>query len=382
VANSIDSANDSGGGFHTPHDYTQHGDSGGPFYYGGRVLGDLFGQALDGNFAHDFYTSVPFRLPWILSTIGYRWAGGQLLYAKAYAGTVSETFPATLSMCEYACEQRSDCAAFDWSSALSCSLLTSVTGVSSSPISISALRYGVVSSRRGDPSGYVRSDGYSSVVHRATNGQVHELYLTSSGWGAGVLDGSGTTVGRPSPYVRSDGTNAVVYRDTSGHIREISLSSAGWSTADLTALTGAPVAAGDPAAYVRADGIDAVVFRSSGNHVIELSLANAWTVADLTALSAAPACPGEPSGYARSDRVSSVVFRCADAHVHEIYRMPGASWATGDVSAIAGAPPAASDPFGYVRHDRTNSVVYVGTEGHVHELFPGGAGGSTAISRR
>ena len=183
----------------------------------------------------------------------------------------------------------------------------------------------------------------------------------------------------PAAYVREDAVNAALYRDGGGDIHELTLTAGGWSSADLSAITGAPAAASDPSAYIRADRMTTVVYRGTDAHIRELSLSNGgWSVGDLSAITGAPDGTGGPSGYRRSDGTSSVVYRSTDNHIRELYLSPGSGWLSGDLSAIAGAPDAASDPLGYVRADRVNTVVYRGTDNHVYELSL--AGGSWIVN--
>src|SRR5215510_1071332 len=67
-----------------------------------------------------------------------------------------------------------------------------------------------------------------------------------------IVAGSAASAGELTGYVRSDGVNSVLHRDSLNHVQEIF--GPPWSHDDLTALTGAPVASGKPAAYVRSDG--------------------------------------------------------------------------------------------------------------------------------
>jgi hypothetical protein len=407
TSNVTDSGDDSGGGFHTQHDFVDEGDSGGPFYFGGRVLGDLFGNDLDGNLNHDFYTSVPHRLAWMLGVIGYRWSGGQTVFGKALTGTVDETFrAATEAVCQYACDQKAlQCRGYDYTpSALRCSTFTAVTGVSASSGVQYAIHFGKPSSRTGDPIAYDRAPypGYDSVVKHAVGGDVHELYFAQGmpQWQVGDLSadahvptstpGNPVMTGRASVYVRSDGINAVLYRTTDGEIRELSLSGGTWTTRDLSGYA-APgfTASGDPAAYIRSDGTSVVVYRSVNfaagtSELIELSAplsgptSQTWNVTHLTNITGAAAPAGDASAHVRSDGLSSVVYRSAAGHVLELFSSDGLTWTGGDPwqnawQNVSGTHVlAAGNPFGFTDGNGSNAIAYRGTDNHVYELYLAG----------
>jgi hypothetical protein len=139
-----------------------------------------------------------------------------------------------------------------------------------------------------------RADGYTSVVYRGSDSQIHELYQhlnSDPDWHVGA-PGSSTSApapnSTPDAYVRHDDTYSIVYTADNGHIIELHLTSA-WHSHDLTASASAPlaIASSRPSAYRRADGVNAVVYRGTNGHVIELynfSGATTWQWGDLTAL--------------------------------------------------------------------------------------------------
>jgi hypothetical protein len=232
----------------------------------------------------------------------------------------------------------------------------------------------------GDIANYVRSDVTNAVVYRSSDGHIRELSLPvgATSWHAGdliSLTGGTASAGNPSGYVRSDAWSTVVYRGTDAHIHELGLApgSTSWQVGDLTALTGAPNASGDPIGFVRNDLVNAVVFQSaSDNHIRELKLAHgsgSWATDDLTALTGATAAAGKARGFVRSDGFTSVVYRGTDNHIHELGLAVGSStWQVGDLSTLTGATAASGDPAPYVRADEWSTVVYLGSDGHIHEL--------------
>ncbi len=121
------SNSDNDGFFHTKHEETDNGDSGGPFYLGSnsRVLGVLYGTWYVFPSMRNRYTSVPEHLLSILqmmSYVGVNAAGNAAPYAMSVAGGVP-TSPAGVAAvvhataereCRYICDQTSGCASFTW----------------------------------------------------------------------------------------------------------------------------------------------------------------------------------------------------------------------------------------------------------------------------
>jgi len=226
----------------------------------------------------------------------------------------------------------------------------------------------------GNPVGYVRPDAVSAVVYRASSGHIRELELKPAGWSdvdlftaPGVSPTPANAAFDPTAGRRSDGSAVVYYADSAGHIHEFALSAAGnWSTSDLSGAPGAAAAAGRPFFYNRADGVSAIVYRSADNHIRELSYyGTSWNGGDLSQISAAPAATGDPMGYVRSDSISAVVYRGTDNHVREI-GLYDTNWIAGDLAPSG--PFANSAPSGYVRTDGVSTVVFFTADNHVHEL--------------
>ena len=384
VDDEIVSSNDGNGRFDTEDDDVDGGDSGGPFYYQNKVVGDLWGFVDFGFDDYNVYTSVPEHLPWILGQIGYRWQGLPVQTSKRYNGSTVDSFKADgEKVCQYACEKSTSCEAYNFAPSNDplglelddCELKTGVTGTSTSSAWRGALRHGGRSGRSNDVVGYKRSDGIDSAVHRATNGRIHELWRTSSGYEWGDIHGSAPLAASDvSAYVRSDGINAVVYRSTTNRIIEIYLSSSGWQWADLSNAGGGEPA-GDPVAYVRPDGINAVVYRGSNGYIYEIALGlGGWDARNLTTSAGLTSSPnaGDPSVLARADGYSSVVYT-AGGQVYELYRLWSGEWSISSPSSLAGAPAAASRPYAYSHRDGITAIVYRSTGNRIIELWLAGS---------
>jgi hypothetical protein len=386
VVDTLDSGNDSNGRFDSTDDDVDPGDSGGPFYVGSKIVGTLWGKWWVPFDHYNIYTSIPRHLNWILTNIGYTWPGQPSQTNTIYAGTAIQSFLGTELECQYACDKTSSCEAYNYLTTVSsCGLYANAGSASTFSGMRSALKHGASSGNSNEVVGYVRSDGYHSVVHTATNGRLHELYLGgASNWTAGDIQGAAPAIAsKLTAYRRADGINAVVYRSTGNRIIELALTGPQWTWADLSAW-GGETPAGNPVAYVRGDGISAVVYRgATTGHIIELRLGSrAWIATDLTAQSgSAVTASSDPSAYVRSDGFNSVVFR-SGSQIWELYQTNGGTsnggtWAWGVPSQLAvGAPAAASRPFGYTHHDGANAVVYRSTGNQIIELFVGGSGWS------
>jgi hypothetical protein len=400
LADWTSSSDDVDGLFHTWYREYNDGDEGGPFYYQGRVLGVLDGDGL-GTGAR--YTSVPRHLDWILSTINYHWSGAPPTF-RQYSGTPLETIANTTErICQYACESRSDCEAYNidvpspTNTSFDCQLVGGVTSSFQSN-GHGALRHaGPKASRSGDVVGYLRGDDWNSVIHKSFTApqHVHELYYqsgTSWNWGdlsaarwindpPGVSTPAPTPSGKFSAYRRADGVNAIVYR-SGGSLIEIALTDTWrWYFLPLRPQT-TPL--GDPAAYVRADGVSAVLYRTSTSHIIELALVGApaaatqgWASDDLNnSAGGAPIADGEPTGFVRSDGYSSVLYR-SGTQVTELYQnVSNHVWNWGQPTGLVtcggvpcAAPPVANKATGFLHPNGMVALVYRATTGHVIELF-------------
>lgn len=372
------SDDDDDGHFDTRDENVNDRDSGGPFYYQGRVLGTLFGTTHTGLSYYNYYTSVPHHLNWILSTIGYKWRGLPAQSNTLYNGTILQSLMVTERVCQYACEKTSSCQAYNFytqapPNTANCNLYGDLTSATTAAGWRSALKHGARTGNSNDVVGFVRNDGVNSVVHTATNGDIHELTLDGRAWSVTTINPSATVASKLSAYRRTEGVDAIVFRSSTNHIIQLLRGSNGWTDeADLTEITDAPLAVGNPMAYVRADGVNAVVYRTAAGHIIELRRGSrGFIMTDLMVASNAPtgvAAASDPVATVRSDGYSSVVFRSTTGYVYELYRAVGGDWRIGVPSFLAGAPTALDRPFGYTQRDGTNAIVYRTSTGAVIKL--------------
>ena len=379
VGDTIDDTEDNSGDFWTTTDNINKGDSGGPFYVDGRILGTLWGTRWDPLAAHyDLYTSIPKHLDWILQTIGYEWQGAPSQANTTYQGTLIQSLAGTERMCQYACDHTQSCQAYN-SNTTSCGLYTNVTGASTQSGWRGALHYGSATGQSNEVVGYRRNDGWNAVLHKATDGSIHELVFGSSlQWFAGTIQPPGfkPIAGKLSAYRRTDGKNAIVYRSTDGSVMEIRLDG-GWKAKQINANL--PTASGDPTAFVRADGVSAVVYRS-GTRIIELRLLSddSFAATDLTAAANVTsfAASSDPSPTVRADGLTSVVYR-SNGSIVELFRRPGETWQAGVPSGLAThidggfpttIPPAVSRPYASTRRDGRLAILYRSNSNNLIEL--------------
>jgi hypothetical protein len=363
---------DSGGYFETENDQTNKGDSGGPFYsnqYGDQqIIGVLWGHNTDD---YDIYTSVPFRLEWILDKINFKWSGAQRQTDTMLSGTTIDIVAGSEQKVQYACEKTPACEGYMYNAAGNGMgwLVDNITGTSNGAGFSSALKYGARSANSGFEVGYVRSDGYNAVV-KLVSGTVVELYKKTGAWQGGTISGSAPrAAGVLSAYKRADGINAVVFRSSTNRIIELALVGGQWMPYDLTNTPGAAAPSGDPVAFVGADGTSAIVYRS-GTQIHELRLGSrGWMATNVSAAAGTSvAAAGNLHAFVRSDGYSSIVYRSGTG-IYELYRAPGGTWASGGISNLASAPPAASRPFGYTHKNGTNAIVYRDTTNRLVEMW-------------
>ncbi len=95
----------------------------------------------------------------------------------------------------------------------------------------------------GNAFGYVRGDMTTAVLLRDTSNRIVEYTLTPAGWSPAYLSNGcfapvNTPSGDPAGYVRSDGVSSVLYQSAAGHVIEMALTSSGWRCTDLTTASG------------------------------------------------------------------------------------------------------------------------------------------------
>ncbi len=108
------SSNPGDGHFLNNNVWTNPGDSGGPFYYGGRVTGVLYGYVFEWLYRNK-YTNIPYHRVWVLDAINYSGPFNKYTNSLASSGSVIETFQAASQReCAYACEWNSSCRAWSY----------------------------------------------------------------------------------------------------------------------------------------------------------------------------------------------------------------------------------------------------------------------------
>ncbi len=227
--------------------------------------------------------------------------------------------------------------------------------------------------------------GTKQVIYGNSHSHIIELFVGLGGrWqsadltaltGAPVLWGS-ALIGYAWPQ---GGTQQVVYVDSNGHIIELFVAVGGpWQMADLTALTDAPLAdRGILTAYAWSSGggTKQVVYVDSNGHIIELFVATGgrWQLADLTALTDAPLSSGSAIvGYDwPNGGTQQVVYVDDNGHIIELFVAVGGRWQLADLTALTGAPQ--QNGSGLTAYawsaGRTKQVAYVADNGHIIELF-------------
>jgi hypothetical protein len=236
----------------------------------------------------------------------------------------------------------------------------------------------------GDPAAYVRADGINAVVYRNSNNHIIELSLVGStpesgavvnGWWMRDLTvelAAPPANSDPTAFVRSDGYSSIVYQ-AGGQIYEMYMGGDHvWSWGSPSGLaSGEPPAhaTAKPSGFVHHDGTNAIVYRADNGKVVELYLTDAWRPRDLTFNSGVTAL-GDPQGYVRADGLySSVVFRDTNKHIRE-----NANGTLYDVTASFGGELAGTDPVPFVRSRGDDAVLYAkpvtlgGTPSRAQEL--------------
>ena len=211
-------------------------------------------------------------------------------------------------------------------------------------VGLPALGDPVTRYRDAGPNAYVfPSNGTRHVAYVTNDGQVHELWLDSSGWHHNPLTssvgGTPAVVARPATYLfASTNTQHIHYAGASdGHVNELWWDNDGWHHRDLTHdVGGTPAAANGALAgyavdlyrtqYVDYVGID--------GHIHELRWYNGtWGHADLNQLSGAtanvalPITPGGISAYFFAPTgTRHVHYYGDDQHIHELTAGGGGWW--------------------------------------------------------
>jgi len=251
----------------------------------------------------------------------------------------------------------------------------------------------------GPPSGYTRSDRTSAIVFRGTDSHIYEVgrLYGDSCWQIGDLNGVGGPVAGMDPmgFVRADGYDSVVYADASGGPFEFYLppgriGSISWSNETLVnppaGWTIPPPASGPPRGYVRSDGSTAVLYQSAGGHIWEISRTpdeapddSTWFAGELTSAQDAPLAVTDPMPYVRADGVNAVLYTDASGNLYEIALPIGSvDWSIERIYTPDATPRAVDGPMGYVRADHRSAVAFHDASGDIWQLLKDASGGWTA----
>jgi hypothetical protein len=195
---------------------------------------------------------------------------------------------------------------------------------------------------QGGPMGYLRHASIPAVVYRSDANQVIELTYYNGGWGDGnlsAISGAPTASSDPVGYARSklhatDYVNSVVYRASNHHIIEIYLAPGGnWGFGDLTKVASAPLATGTPFGYQRHDGIISVVYRGRNDiRIYEIALiSSGWVVFDLMAAAGASQLSASSPKAFTTYNSSSVIYRGQNGRIYEM-RGTSSGWTTREAS--------------------------------------------------
>ena len=230
---------------------------------------------------------------------------------------------------------------------------------------------------QGNPIGYVRSDNKNAVIYRGSDNHLHEFGLAVGGaWEHNDLTSvSGlhsSLAGDPMGYVRTDGLTTVVYRATDGHIHELGLTNGGsppWVDNDLFVASGETVnAAFDPWGYQHDANKNAVVYVGTDGKLHQLLLTIGtnppWTHGTLPATQPA----GTPSGYVRWDGKAAVVYRSVTTPSTIRETLLDGTWIDASLDSVDHPSAGASgSPIGRRATNNMDSVVYLGTDSGVYE---------------
>jgi hypothetical protein len=238
------------------------------------------------------------------------------------------------------------------------------------------------------PWGYLRSDNVNTIMYMSADGHVHEVTQrgTSGPWSDadftahfGLPAASSETI---FAYVRTDGVDSILFRASDGDIIEVySDPQTGWGWGDLTAVVGSPPSLDSPVAYIRSDNKCAVLYTAaSDNHVHEIA-SNvggfpAWVDTDLFLSSGLSLTTRNDAwGYKRSDNINAVVFT-EGGTLYELSTPASGKCSTGHMwcEAILTTDATTSSgyrPSAYVRWDSNNAVVYRSATDTLNELSLG-----------
>ena len=219
-------------------------------------------------------------------------------------------------------------------------------------------------------------DGRRYVVYRATDGQLHEISISSDGSceqdsPISVLANAPPAAGSPNAYFLGRGSRRVLYRGVSGHLHELSRAvvgadAGGWHHTNLTTQLDIPVASCDPSVVVF-DGVPHIVYVDRTARLREIWFDEQWWQHPL------PAAPRPADGVviSRSGSALHVTYQTMfGAACEQTLRLPTTgphrrSWAPRLIHRL----PAAGKPIGFSKDGKRHIIFRVAEKWPSREPF-------------
>ena len=206
-------------------------------------------------------------------------------------------------------------------------------------------------------------DGRRHVIYRTTDGQLHEISVSSDGsreqdLPISMLAKAPPAAGYPSAYSLGAGNRRILYRGTSGHLHELSRTAVGagagaWLHTNLTAQLDISVAGYDPSVVVF-DGVPHIVYVDRMARLREIWLDKQWRQHPL------PAAPRPAGGIviSRSGSALHVTYRTVfGAACEQTLQLPVTkpyrrSWTPRLIYRL----PAAGKPIGFSKNGKRHII--------------------------
>ena len=206
-------------------------------------------------------------------------------------------------------------------------------------------------------------DGRRYVIYRTTDGQLHEISVSSDGsreqdLPISMLAKAPPADGYPSAYSLGAGNRRILYRGTSGHLHELSRTAVGagagaWLHTNLTAQLDISVAGYDPSVVVF-DGVPHIVYVDRMARLREIWLDKQWRQHPL------PAAPRPAGGIviSRSGSALHVTYRTVfGAACEQTLQLPVTkpyrrSWTPRLIYRL----PAAGKPIGFSKNGKRHII--------------------------
>jgi len=214
------------------------------------------------------------------------------------------------------------------------------------------------------------------VIYRTTDGQLHEISVSSDGsreqdLPISMLAKAPPADGYPSAYSLGAGNRRILYRGTSGHLHELSRTAVGagagaWLHTNLTAQLDISVAGYDPSVVVF-DGVPHIVYVDRMARLREIWLDKQWRQHPL------PAAPRPAGGIviSRSGSALHVTYRtvfgaaCEQTLRQSATKPHRRSWTPRLIHRL----PAAGNPIGFSKNGKRHIIFRVPEEWPSREPF-------------